>query len=544
MTNPPPVPEGYGHLPGPPPQGYGHPQPGPNPYAGQPQQPQQPPQPPQYAQQPPVGYGYPPPMPPGPPPGSGTPAKRKTTILIAAAVAGVLALGTGGFFLFTGGDDEKKPLAQPSSSASGDAKPDGAPSPDASVDDGDGNGTGRTENEDLNADRKPGEDKVLWLKKNEVELPGGGGDAPAQWIVGDTVVKAVYKSVTAYGVTDGKQRWTVPFPAEICAATGQTTADGKTVVMFNNGDSSSADCNQMKLIDLKAGKEGWTKEVPQEGQFDLLSSVSLSITGDTLGVSRLGKASAFKVSTGDKLFGPPEQGCKPDSLAGGAKLIAIAGCAKDTEELQGLDPATGKITWNYKWAEGWKVSRVYSTDPLVVDASKKATKERVIAVFGPDGKVRSQLTGEGKFSARCGISIFSGPQACTGVVVDGTANTIYLPTEGDSNEIVAFDLGTGKIKWRHPAGQGRSAVPLKAEGGNLIAYLEPDYDKGGEVLSFPAGGGKPSTLLRNPSGVAAPVESGFYNPQVDYADGRLFLSATRLSGRSEGPEKFLMVFGK
>ncbi|MFF5446933.1 PQQ-binding-like beta-propeller repeat protein [Streptomyces sp. NPDC012888] len=542
MTNPPPVPEGYGHLPGPPQQGYGYPQQGPNPYAQQqPQQPQQPPH--GYPQQPPQGYGFPPPMPPGPPQGPPfptPPGKRKTTVLIAAAVAGVLVLGTGGYFAFVHDGDSTTPTAQGTPGASGDAKP-GGPSPSASVDDGDGSGDGGTE-QDLNAGRKPGEDKVLWLKTNQVELPGGGAEAPAQWVVGDTVVKAVYKSVTAYGVTDGKQRWTVPINGTICAATGQRTADARTVLAVKT--SESGDCNQLKLIDLKAGKEGWTKEVPKEGPFDIMTTSTLAITGDTVTVSRMGTASAFKVSTGDKLFGPPATGCKPNSFAGGGtKLIAIAGCGGDSEELQSVDPATGKPQWTFKLEKGWSVSKVYSTDPVVVDATKRATKERAIAVFTNDGKLRTNLSGEGKFSARCGFSVFAGPQSCQGVVVDGAANTMYMPTEGSPNEIAAFDLGTGKVKWRVPSGEGRSALPLKAENGRLIAYLEPGFEKGGEVVSYPAAGGQPTTLLRNPSG-AATVERTFFSPQVDFADGRLFLSASRLSGRNSGPEKLLMVFGK
>ncbi|MEV7613972.1 PQQ-binding-like beta-propeller repeat protein [Streptomyces sp. NPDC089799] len=565
MTNPPPVPEGYGHLPGPPQHGYGAPQQGPNPYASQPQQPQQPPQqpqqppqfgqpqPPQPPQQPPLppGQAFPPPVPPGPPtvpPGGGRPgglpAGRKGIVLIAAATAAVLALGAGGYVLLAGGDDDPKtPQAQGSKSPGSDDKPGGAPAPSGSVDDGDGNGNGGSEETDLNAGRKPGEDKVLWLRNNDIELPGGGAASPAQWVVGDTVVKAVAKSVTAYAVADGKQRWTVSFPAEICGATGQTTADGKTVVAFKNGASDTADCNQMKLIDLKAGKEGWTKEVPKEGLFDIMTKPSLAITGDTLTVSRMGSASAFKVSTGDKLFGKPESGCRPSSYAGGAKLIAIADCGDQTEEIQGVDPVTGKPNWTFKAPKGWTVDKVYGTDPLVAEATNKAEKKRSVLVVGSDGKLRSQLTGEGSFAARCGLSIFSGPQSCTGVVVDGPSNTVYMPTEGDSNEIAAFDLTSGKIKWRAPAGEGRSALPLKAENGQLIAYLEPSYDKGGEVLSFPAGGGKPTTLLRNPSG-AATVESGFFEPQIDWAGGRLFISQSRLNGRSDGPEKFLMAFGK
>ncbi|RSS63340.1 PQQ-binding-like beta-propeller repeat protein [Streptomyces sp. WAC06614] len=548
--NQPPGPDGYGHLPGPPPQGYGYPQ-GPNPYAQQypPQQPA-PPQP--HAQPPQAGPGwgpYPPQhggLPQAPQPGGpGGGRSRNKPALVAAAMAGVLVLGAGGYFLLAGDDEGgKDPKAQ--ASAPADAKPSGG----ASVDKGDGNGGGGQE-ADLNSGRKPGEDKVLWVKTNSVELPGAGADAPAQWVVGDTVVKAAYKSVTAYGVRDGKERWTVSFPEKICTATNTTTADAKTVVGFMNGQSSSAKCNQLKGIDLKAGKETWTKEVPDEGMFDIMVSPTLAIAGDTVTVSRMGPTSAFKVSTGDKLFARTEQPttdgkCVPETYAGGSRMVAVARCIDEGEEVQGADPATGNTTWGYKLPKDWKVTKVYSVDPVVIDVTNKTKKERAVAVLGPDGKLRTQLTGEGNFAAECDLTLLDRSlQNCKGAVVDGPSNTMYLPTEGRSNEIAAFDLTTGKIKWRTPAGEGRRLLPLRAENGQLYAYLDAEKDKGGEVVAVPAAGGKPTTLLRNPSGPAAPVENAFFSPQLDFVDGRLFISATRLLGNSKGgQEKLLMVFGK
>ncbi|MDJ0380571.1 PQQ-binding-like beta-propeller repeat protein [Streptomyces sp. G-G2] len=547
--NQPPVPPGYGHLPGPPPpSGYGFPPQGDNPYATQPQAPQAP-----YGQQPQQGYGYPqqgygyppppgPATPPGPPGGSGGPAGpgRKTAV-IAASVAAVLVLGTGAYVAFSDGGGDKKPVVAQSSPPA-----DGGPSASAPVDKGDGKGNGDAD-ADLNSGRKPGEDKVLWLKTNSTDLPGGGGDATGQWIVGDTVVKSLYKSLVAYNVNDGKEKWTLAFPAKICSTPFQTTADGKVVVAFMSGESDQASCNQLKMVDLKAGKEGWTKEVPKEGLFDIMVTPGLSLTGDTVTVSRIGMASAFKVSTGDRLFGGSvAEGCQPGSYAGGnGKLVALATCADGIEELQGADPATGKKSWTYRFPEGWKVSKVYSVDPLVVDVKQRDKNQRSIMVLGPDGKQRSQLSGDGQFTPRCDTTLLdTSLQSCWGVVVDAAANTIVLPTEGASNELVAFDLGTGKTKWRTPAGDMRTLVPLTAENGTLYAYSQSqDHDAGGQVVSVPLTGGKPTPVLRNPSGPAAPLENSFSTPQIAYAGGRLFMSSTHLTGAGKD-EKFLMVFGK
>ncbi|MFD3695628.1 PQQ-binding-like beta-propeller repeat protein [Streptomyces sp. NPDC058646] len=542
--NQPPSPSGYGHLPGPPQPGYGYPAQGDNPYA----------QPSPYGQQPPAqpaGYGFPPP-PPGPPgmpptvpgmhPGApGTPPKKKTTVLIAASVAAALVVGTVAYVGFFRGDDKdpKQPVAQ--SSPPADEKPSASPS----VDKGDGSGDGGEE-ADLNSGRKQGEDKVLWLKTSKIDGPGAGVEAEGQWVVGDTVVKSVWKSVTGYGATDGKEKWTLTFPAEICAVTDQMTADGKTVVLYKDGESDSANCNQIRMVDLKAGKEGWSKEVPKEGMFDLFAGSTLSLTGDTVSVNRVTRASAFKVSTGDKLFATPNEGCQAGSYIGGnGKMIGIATCqdADRTVEVQDADPATGKSAWTFRLPKDFKVTSVYSVDPLVLDIGNEAKKERSIVVLGPDGKQRTTVTGEGSFATGCG-SAFSRSLQCRSGLVD--SNTLYLPTApaaGTGNEIVAFDLGTGKVKWRIPAGDKRTLVPLKAEGGQLTAYREAEYDQGGEVVTVPAAGGTPTPVLRHPSGAAAPVESSFHSPKMDYVDGRFFLSVSRLLAKGKD-EKLLMVFGK
>lgn len=557
-SNQPPNPSGYGHLPGPPQSGYGFPPQAENPYAqqSQPQGPygQQPQGP--YGQQPPGGYGFPPPPPhmppgapgfpggPGMPPGPPAGPKKKLAVLIAAAVAGVLVLGTGGYFLLFSGKDKAadKVIGQDTTPPADDKA-----SPSASVDKGDGSGNGGEEEQDLNAGRKQGESKVLWFKTSKIDGPGAGVDSTGQWIVGDTVVKTLWKSVTGYGVKDGKEKWTLTLPTVICGVTDMT-ADGKTVVMYKDGESSSAVCNQMRMIDLKAGKEGWSKEVPKEGLFDIFTTPDLALTGDALVVNRMGTTSAFKVSTGDKLFdNKREEGCQPtDFVAMNGKMLAIATC-QDTDktvQVMDADPATGKNTWIYKLPKGFQVKNVYSLDPIVLDLSNSEGKERSIVVLGPDGKQRTTVSGEGSFPVGCGGLFNRSLQSCGSSYVD--ANTLYLPTKADigkANEIVAFDLGTGKVKWRTPAGEGRTLSPLKAAGGQVVVYREAESEKGGEVLTIPAGGGTPTAVLRNPSGPAAPVESSFLSPAVDYVDGRLFVSASHLQADNKS-EKFLMVFGK
>ncbi|MFF4321035.1 PQQ-binding-like beta-propeller repeat protein [Streptomyces sp. NPDC001568] len=536
--NQPPSPSGYGHLPGPPQPGYGFPPQGPNPYA------QQPPTVPQ----PPVqngGYGFPPPpqgMPPVPPP----PGRNKAMVLIAAAVAGVLVLGAGGYFLLAGdGDDKaaKEPVAQ--SPAPGDDKP----SPSASVDKGDGNGAGGSYPTDLNSGRKTGEDRALWLNTVKMEGPGAGIPTQGQWVVGDAVIKTVDKSVVAYAVADGKEKWKLDLRTEICGLTGQTTPDGRTVMVVKNDDDSN--CNQMKLVDLKGGKELWSKEVVMEGLFKTATDTTVTFTGDSVAIGWMGGQSVHRLSTGDKLFsdaGP--EGCKPsDYAAGNGRMIAVATCldADKTVEIQDADPNTGKKTWSYKLPKGFQVKAVYSVSPTVIDAQNRDTKQRGIIVLDDKGQKRNSLSGDGNFVINCGGSSTSeGLQNCGNSVVDG--DTIYLGTGAEldtaSAEIVAFDLNTGKVKWRTKAGDKKTFVPLKAAGGQLTAYRTgAGLDEPGEIVSLPAGSGTPKVLLKLPSGPAAKIEGSFMFAKTAYEDGRFFLSVTRLVGDGKD-EKLLMAFGK
>ncbi|MEU9351518.1 PQQ-binding-like beta-propeller repeat protein [Streptomyces griseoloalbus] len=563
QTPPPP----QGPPAGAPQPGYGYPQqPGqqPGPYTsgpynsgpyGQPQQPQPPQQPGPYGQ---PGYGYPPqpqfPGAPGTPPGgsgSRNPFQGKPALVIGAAVAVLLVIG-GTVWAVTGDDGEKdkKPVAQQTD----DPKPDG--SGGAPVNPGDGSGDGGEDPEDLNEGRRAGESKVLWYKEAP-DAPGSGADAPGMWITDKTAVKAAYKEVFAYDVGDGKPAWeTIAFPQKICAVTHEKTSDDKAVIAYMSGSSDRAKCNQLQLIDLDTGEKGWTQEVADGALFDSALSIEMSLTGNTLMVGRSQSGTAYDVRSGKKLFDAKKYGdapCFPRAFAGGERLIQVASCGaggdNEHDEVQELDPTTGKVKWTYVYEKGWRIEWAYSVDPLVLHATKEEDGDKKlwnIAAFTAGGKVRSQVSVDENFAPGCGwAGLGGGLQGCDGAAVDG--DTLYLPTEAttSANEIVAISLADGKEKWREKSPVGESMVPMKVEGGNLIAYVEPAYDSGGQVVSLPVGGSshKPVKLMQNPQGVAA-VENSFYSKAIDWVGGRFYISTTRLTGNDESKEKLMLAYGK
>ncbi|MFC8007356.1 PQQ-binding-like beta-propeller repeat protein [Streptomyces olivaceus] len=569
QTPPPP----QGPPSGPPPQpGYGYPQqpgqPGqPGPY-GQPGQPgpynsgpyAQPQQPGPYGQQPgQPGYGYPqqpqyPGAPGTPPPGgsgSRNPFKGKPALAIAAAVAALLVIGGSVWAVTSGGgdDEDKKPSV---AGKSDDPKPSGSKG-GAPVNPGDGSGDGGEDPEDLNEGRQAGEAKVLWYK-SAPDAPGSGADADGMWITDKAAVKAAYKQVFAYNVGDGKPAWDpVSFPEKICAATPEKTAADKVVVAYMSGSSDRAKCNQLQEIDLATGAKGWTGKVDDGELFDSTLSLELTLSGNTMMIGRSQSGTAYDVTSGKKLYDKKKYGdaCFPAGFAGSAeKLVQVASCGaggdKEHDEVQGLDPKTGKVLWTYPYEKGWRVERAYSVDPLVVYATNEDKKVWNISSFTSGGKVLEQVGVDEDFAPECGWAIMERDlQGCTGVAV--ADNTLYLPTEATSgaNEIVAIDLASGKEKWRAKSPEDESMVPLKAEGDQLIAYVQPSYDAGGQIVSIPTGGNshKPGKLLQNPQGVAD-IENSFYSKDIDWVDGRFYISSTRLTGKDDSKEKLMLAYGK
>ncbi|MER7758601.1 PQQ-binding-like beta-propeller repeat protein [Streptomyces sp. NPDC097619] len=552
--NQPPVPDGYGHLPGPPQPGYGQPPQGPNPYAQQPPQaaygqPQPGPNP--YAQQPPQGFGYPaapPGHPQGPPlgasPGGPRKGRGKPLGIVAAAVAGALVLGGGGYLLLADdGDGPAKPEAKGGPSAPA------APSAPATVDEGDGKGDGRQVEEDFNAGRKPGEDKVLWLKLNTADVPGKGAQVPGLWVVGGTVVKTGYQSLTGYAAADGKEKWNRKLPSEICGKADAVTADGKIVYAVKSGTGSNANCNRVIKIDAVTGAEVWSKELAKEGLFDIMTNLRLTVSGDTLVVARTGPSTGHRLSDGAKIWAEKRpDGCSAYEYAGGPVLISATTCFKaETEQVEGIDPKTGKALWAYKLPKTWKINKVYGMNPIVVDAASEQEAKRGILVLNTDGSKRTRLSGEGNFTAVCSWSVWGRDlQGCKGAFVSG--NTFWFMTNGKApmrdNEAVAFDLSSGRITQRVPAPKGRFMTPIKAEGGKVYAYVDPTTDgKGGQIVSWPAGGGKVTVVQRHPDS-AAKAERTFYTPQFEFVDGRFLIASSSLLGRDGAEEKLLMAFGK
>ncbi|MFJ1845848.1 PQQ-binding-like beta-propeller repeat protein [Streptomyces sp. NPDC088146] len=581
-----PVP-GYGYpQAGPPQPGYGYPQAGPPqpgygypqaPVPGQPQQgygfpqglpPGQPPQ---------QGYGFPQGLPPGQPPqqgygypttptqqqyppqqnggGNGNGGKKFSTqmqIIVAASVAVVLIVAGGVWFASSGGDDGKKDKATSSSGGTAEGK---------------GSGTGGTVGGG-GTEKAPADPK----SKLAFQLPEPKvtdvTKVDGSWVTDKAYVKSGLNEIVGYDLAKGAKLWSIPLAGRLCAASRHMSKDFKTAIAFEAGKPTKAKkyqpCNRVGALDLNTGKLMWSKSVTAATSGDepvRYSEVTLS--GTTVAAAGTEGGAAFDLDTGAERWKPKvsADGCYDAGYAGGEALAVVRKCGTyDDPQLvvQALNPTSGAPLSSYKMPPGVDFASIVSTKPLVVAADVGDTAgdgsgiSDFFSIDASTGKLLTRIAADGeKYAARCASTEV---ESCQKLAVGN--NRIYVPTEdhegtgeyGDTNEIVSFDLTTGKpTSDRADAGDRYTMYPLRMDGGNIIAYKRPPYDKGGQIVSIDGSTFKQTLLMENPGEEsvrdAENSFSGDYSEMI-YSAGHLFISQTMLSkpsGSSLDDKEYLAV---
>ncbi|MBQ0987282.1 PQQ-binding-like beta-propeller repeat protein [Streptomyces sp. F63] len=527
---------GYGYPQQPPAQpGYGYPGQQPYGYPGQQPYGQQ-----QYAMYPPTG---PMPAPGMPPQGGGGGGRQRMMIIIAAAVAVLLIVG-GGIFLAAGGD-EGKGKDEAGSSSGGTGGDDGSGSGGSGTG-GAGGKPAKTDAELLFSVAKP--------KLTDVTKVDG------LWVTDKVFAKGSLNSVVGYNTSDGKEKWTLELAGQICWGSKHASEDGRAAVLFQDGkiggDGRVQPCSRVAVFDIDTGKKLWEKQISLGDENIRFSEVTVG--PDVVAVGGLYGGAAWKLGSGKELWRPDQTSdCKDVGYGGGTGLVAVRKCGSYDApkiEVQKLDPSSGKPRFSYEVPEGIDYVHVISTDPLVigVDAGGAVGTSDVIAI-DDKGKMRSRISTEnGKYTVRCSAVEV---EDCKMAAVD--EDSLYMGTEehesqeedyGRTNEIVAFNLDTGKARGKAEAGGRRVMTPLQMEDGMLLAYMEPTYDQGGQVMAIDPKTLKSTVYLKNPKD-SIETESGYrpsLNVRLLYAGGRLYMGQTLMSERSSSldrKEYLLVVFG-
>ncbi|GAA4805134.1 PQQ-binding-like beta-propeller repeat protein [Streptomyces ziwulingensis] len=549
-----PPPPGYGYPQQPAPSGYGYPgqppapaygqQPGPNPY-GQPTPP--------YGQQ--LGYAYPPPHTPYPtqpigPGGPGGGRNRTVAVVVAAVVALALVVGGVVWFAHSSGDEGGKDDTATSGSTTGGGDEKGGTDGPA-VADG---------QEKVPAD--PASEVLFQVPSPKVDKDERSVVVAGSWLTDKVYAKSGIAEITGYDPGKGDELWTIPLAGPVCTVSKYVTVDNKAAVVHQPAMPTRAKpsqgCSQVTLIDLDTGRMLWSKEAKAERSGDRPMAFSnVTVSKDTVAAGGLAGGVGWDISSGATLWSPKaDDSCYDNGYGGGPKLVVVRKCGElDARQLhiQTIDPKTGKVVSEYEMAPGIEYAAVVSTDPLVVaaDVGDSAGDGSGISDFfsldNKTGKLRNRISAPGKnFAARC--DAISRVEQCSGLTVGN--DRLYIATEehkgsGESysftNEIVVFDLATGKQTGeRADAGDGYTMTPLRMDGGDVIAYKEPPYNKGGQVVSIDGRTFEETKLLENPATKNVRDVETQMQPEyaeIIYSQGRLYLAAQFASALSASDDK-------
>ncbi|WP_354597831.1 PQQ-binding-like beta-propeller repeat protein [Streptomyces sp. JL1001] len=477
------------------------------------------------------GFGAPGPPPPPPP-------RRRfgRGPVVAAVVALVLAVVAGGVYGLTdrGRDEPAKPVAKESPGPSGSASPSRTPAaagPELSH---------IPTTKDVAAARKPGEASA-WIADDRTDIPKQTNKVHDLWIVGDTAVQALYRKVTAYRLSDGAEVWSVTLPSAVCETPANPTPDGKVVVFRHERPDNERSnlCNQMQMIDLKTGKQGWHKKLDEPGDEDDTLLVYSAISGDVLSVARGQRATTYRMDDGSKLHEIPSEkkgACFPTGVAGGAaRLLVSSDCmvsldrSRNYGQLREFDPRTGKLLWRYRTKTGWSFGALISMDPVVFTTynNEDSAKDWRITVLDPQGKHRVTFDARDKGFEHCaGSGGGNDIQPCRGASVD--KGLIML---GGTDQVGAYDVKTGKFLWGVKSDDLRHLYALRAEDGRSMRIYEAatSREPGRTFLMGPRGAGTETEVVKHPAATAR-WEYEMFMGHTAYVDGRLVLTSTLMSG--------------
>ncbi|OIK07276.1 PQQ-binding-like beta-propeller repeat protein [Streptomyces monashensis] len=541
---------GYGYpqqppAPQPPQSGYGYPggQPAAAPY-GAPgaQNPYAQPTPPMQGAQPGYGYpGQPQTVPIQPAPAGGGRNNTALFIVVAAVVAIALIVGGGIWYAGSSGGDGKK-----SDTASSGGK------------NGTG-GTGATSGSGGTGDAKekvPADPASSVLFQVPMPTTDDLVSTPGSWLTDKVYAKSGIAEVVGYDPATGAKRWTIKLPGPVCQASEHIGANDLTAIAYQPkmpAKNSFAGCSQIAAIDLDAGKKLWTKTV-NSGDSPI-SFENVTVAQHTVAVGSTSGGAALDLDSGKLLWQPKtDDTCYDAGYGGGAKLVAVRKCGdfgSQQVHIQNIDPRSGKVIADYTMDSGIDYASVVSTDPLVV-AAQAGADSKSLEYFSLDdktGKLLAHISAPNDtYGGRCETTTV---ESCKEIVVGG--GKLYLPTAehdgngelGSTNEIVSFDLTTGKpTGQRVEAGDGYTLSPLRMDGPNLLAYKRPPYNKGGQIVSIEGVGSKATELLENPSAQDVRNAETSMLPdsaEILFGDGRLFMSAVFANKPYAGAGKQYLV---
>jgi outer membrane protein assembly factor BamB len=293
------------------------------------------------------------------------------------------------------------------------------------------------------------------------------------------------------------------------------------------------------VFDIDTGKRLWHVQLPEKR---LVPARVTMTRGKVIAAWEDGSA-AYAMAGGKLVWShTPGPACADSGYSGGEALVRVVKCGNADNRrfrVEGTNLETGKPLWTYTVTPGVQDVRLVSSAPVVIAVAAGDLVITDLISLSDQGEFRATISVPVQtYVTKCGDGLdLTGPiETCDAVVVD--ERQLYVATQSRdtgtvsahgqvANEIVAFDLATGKSVRKFDAKVGRPMYPVRMSGDLLIAYRESSsaHTPSAVVSIDPRSGKETLFLLFGTDGMLP-----FEYLDVRYEHGRVFFAATSLAG--------------
>ncbi|OKJ06590.1 PQQ-binding-like beta-propeller repeat protein [Kitasatospora sp. CB01950] len=333
------------------------------------------------------------------------------------------------------------------------------------------------------------------------------------WLLADAVVRADATGVHSYNLADGKPGWTLTPPsngAVPCGLSPNVNSAGVGAVAFRTSSDPNSACTVAAAVDTKAGKITWSKTL-SDAKDKYVTHVA--VTDDKVIAVGDDKASAWAAGDGAEAWQYTGQGkfCSLSGSAGATTVVLHSNCADSTPGDQAvvLNVSDGKVKYWRGLNNQPKTVTVLSAEPAVVLTTGNQPGDDRVFAWGAAGDPGVEIplavegggrldVARGSFAAVPGV-YFEGSTMFAAVVPDGGGN----PTA-----IAAYDLATGKSKWRTPIAEKGKAHPAGVDSGGLLVAVDERADQPAHLSRFALAGGQETQGGAFPAGTGSLLSAG------------------------------------
>ncbi|UXY30305.1 PQQ-like beta-propeller repeat protein [Streptomyces sp. HUAS TT20] len=390
------------------------------------------------------------------------------------------------------------------------------------------------------------EGKAAFEYTEQIKEVGKKVGAPGTWATDKTFAKGFGNHIQGVAMDvpeekkkDAKARtWKLTFPGPLCATTRHVSVAGWTAVAFSTEAAEPAAapevtmtrlCDGLALVDLDKGRKLWQAKLPGENP---PTGVTVTMTDGAVALAWSQGSAAYDMTSGRRLWADTTpSACADEGFAGGRHLLALLNCgdsAAPTYQVQRIDPRSGRTKWTYRVARGVKDVYLVSSSPAVIAVAAGDDLVTDLISLDDGGRARARIPLIRQHQTVDCYKTFS-PEvdSCHAIVVG--ERQVYIATDED---IVAFDLATGKSELKFDSPSGGQMYPIRMSGGKLIAYRESGgYSPSVFVAIDPATGREKLLLLfaESPDVDMQPLRDPTTG-DVLYEHGRAYFAETSVDG--------------